>query len=126
VLQSVLFVCNCAKIDTYANGSCCQSEGVLHRVAVCCSVLQHVAVCCSVVTCVAVCCSVLQCVAVCCIVATCVAVCCGCSVLGTATHCNIQDSLFWYKSLISTGYGVATISRLLQIIGLFCRMWSLS
>ena len=60
------------------------------------SVLQSVAVsvCCSVLQCVAVCCSALQCVAV---------------------HAVTPAPFSRY-------YGVATISRLLKIIGLFCRI----
>jgi len=76
---------------------------------VCCSVVQCVAVCCSVLQCVAVCCSVLQYVAVCCSVLQCVAVSSGVS----AAAGGHRD------------YGVATISRLLPIVGLFCRISSL-
>jgi len=85
----------------------------LQCAAVCCSVLQCVAVCFSVLQCVAVCCSVLQCVAVCCSVSQCVAVCC--SVLQCIAVIHI-----WSLFCILT-YGVATISRLLKIIGLFCK-----
>ena len=63
-------------------------------------VLQGVAGCCIVLQCVAACFSALQCVAVCYLL--CAAMCC---------------SVFVYYS----GYGVATISRLLKIIGLFCK-----
>jgi len=49
-----------------------------------------------------VCCDVLQCVAVCCIALQCVAV------------CMLSDTLQIHV------YGVATISRLLKTIGLFC------
>jgi len=70
-----------------------QSELLLQRVAVCCSVLQCVAVCCSVLQCIAVCCnrrmntllllnrssccSVFQHVAACCSVLQRVAACCS-------------------------------------------------
>jgi len=93
---------------------------VLQCVAVCCSVLQcdddgedveWRQLCCSALQCVTLCCSVLQCVAVCCSVLQCVAVCC--SVL----QCNDDDEdVEWRLS-----YGVATISRLFEIIGLFCK-----
>jgi len=58
----------------------------------------------------AVCCSVLQCVAVCCSVLQCVAV-----------RCSVLQCVSW----MGTAYGGATLSRLLQIIGLFCRISSL-
>ena len=64
----------------------------------CRSVLQCAAVCCSVLQCAAVCCSVLQCVAV--FITTC------CSLLQTVSV---------------VGYGMATISRFLQMTGLFCK-----
>ena len=72
---------------------------VLQYAAVCCSVWQCAAVCCSVLQCAAVCCSVLQCAAVCCRVLQCAAVCCR----------------------VSNWYGVATVSRIDKIIGLFCK-----
>ena len=65
--------------------------------------------CCSVLQCVAVSCSVLQCVAVCCRVLQCVAVCC--SVL----------LLVEFGILLDLQDGLATMSRLLKIIGLFCK-----
>ena len=129
---------------------CCS---VLRCVAVCCSVLQCVAVCYSVLQCVAVCCRVLPCVAVCCSVLQCLAVCC--SVLRCDAHCSIclhycnicvhqkkepyipsKRALYSFKKspiflqkepyiLPNTPYGVATITRLLNIIGLFCRISSL-
>ena len=64
---------------------------------------------CSVLQCGAVCCSVLQCGAVCCSVLQRVAVCCSIYRMCTSRY----------------RYGVATISRLLKIIGLFCRTSSL-
>jgi len=91
-------------------------------------VLQCVAVCCSVSQCVAVCCSVLQCVAVCSRAlavrgpdksrGACVAVCC--SVL----QCVEMDG--WIETKSEKGkkggsYGVATISRLLKMLGLVCK-----
>ena len=93
----------------------CAHSCVMQCVAVCGSVWQCAAVCYSVSLCVAVCfgivcgsvccrnvcCSVLQCVAVCCSVVQCVAVCCS-------------------LLLTHSRYGVATTSRLLKIIGLFC------
>jgi len=106
---------------------CCN---VLHCVAVCCIVLQSVAVCCSVLQRIVLCCSVLQrhsrwtcrfgqlfclwvrqnivlqCVEVCCSVLQCVAVCCSVTADGPA---------------VSVSYGVASISRLLAIIGLFIK-----
>jgi len=87
-------------------------HGVLHCVAVCCSVLKCVAVCCSVLQCVAVCCSglysfllqvctvccsVFQCVAVRCSVLQCVAVCC--SVLQhVAQRCSLQRGVILASS----------------------------
>jgi len=86
---------------------------VLQCVAVCCSVLQCVAVYCIVLQCAAVDCSAFQCAAVCCSVLQCVAVCC--SVLQcVAVRCSANNEGSHY-------YGVATISRLLKIIGLFCK-----
>jgi len=73
----------------------------LQCVAVCCSVLQCVAVCC-----VAVCCSVLQCVAVC------------CSVLQYVAH-QYTPFVHAHSRPVYT-YDVATITRLLEIKGLFC------
>jgi len=120
---------------------------VLQCVAVCCSVLQCVAVCCryedhipglykwrlkgktvswSVLECVGVCWSVLrvlQCVAVCCIVLQCVAVCC--SVLQCVAVCCRYEGHVPVTSHMIYRYRVATISRLLKIIGLFCRISSL-
>jgi len=101
---------------------------VLQYFAVCCNLLPRVAACVAVCTfcnayynthvddlrktpsvgnvCVAVCCSVLQCVAVCCNMLQRVAVCIFCTVFYDA---QLYD------------YGVATMSRLLKIIGLFCK-----
>ena len=80
----------------------------------CGSVSQSVAVCFSVLQCVAVCRSVLQCVIVRCRVLQCVAECC--SMLQCVT---ILD---W---LLTIAHGVATVSRIDKIIGLFCRISSL-
>ena len=55
--------------------------------------------------------TMLQCVAVFCSVLQCVAVCCG---VHTTTHTE--------RCRLSTTYEVATISRLLKIIGPFCRI----
>ena len=90
------------------------SCGVLWCLAVCGSVLQCVAVCCSVLQFVAVCCSVLQCVAV------------SCSGIFSCTDMYRVFLLFSmnikYSSISKRNvYRVATISRLLQIIGLFCK-----
>ena len=66
----------------------------------------------------------LQCVAVCCSVLQCVAVCC-------TWMCVTRIVTYWgeevciQKSLRNMGYGVASISGLLQLIGLFCRIQSL-
>jgi len=111
VLQSVAVVC--CRVLQWCVAACC--SGVLQRVAVrkgakslrvtllrsagapcvavCCSgVLQRVAV---------VCCSVLQC---------CVAVCCS---------CVLQCVAVLYSAVASVCH--VWISRLLQIIGLFCK-----
>ena len=113
-------------------GGGCRIEGLVNHYCIwnlCCSVLQCVAVCCSVLQCVALRCRVLQCVAarfsvlqtvavsVCCSVLQCVAVCCS------ALQCVAVHAVT--PALFSGYYGVATISRLLQIKGLFCRMWHL-
>jgi len=87
-------------------------------VAVCCSVLQCVAVCCSVLQCVAVCCSVLQCVAVCCSVRSLI---CYFALLCTFPPMFLLSPI---TACRMRAYGVATISRLLKIIGLFCRVSS--
>jgi len=109
---------------------------------VCCSVVR----CCSVLQCVVVCCSVLQCVcfaplftaagllcvAVCCSVAArsvllqCVAVCCSVCVMQFTSR-----PLFFWKKIMYALIAInayfrlyALISRLLKIIGLFCRISS--
>jgi len=126
----------------YCNGLPCEAAVRCH------SVLQCVAVCCcSVLQCAAVCCSVLQCVAVCCSVLQCVAVCCTVlrqpylhdvaarMLLHPLLHAYIHTHPFTcmhictrpyvYFNIHHSQYGVATISRLLKIVGLFCRISSL-
>jgi len=61
-----------------------------------------------VVQCAAVCCSVLQCVAVCCSV--------------VAIVCLSNTRIHYFSVAVYLQYGVATISRLLKILGLFCRV----
>jgi len=73
-------------------------------------VLQCVAVCCSVLQCVAVCCSVLQCVD---------------PIRECAVCCSELQSIAVRTWPTASIYGVATISRLLKITGLFCRISSL-
>ena len=93
---------------------------MLQCVAVCCSVLQCVAVCCSVLQCVAVCCSVLQCVAnmrttpIICLI-----------LIGFGTGYPIEQNMIRIKRYAMPNMGVATISRLLKITGLVCRISSL-
>ena len=127
---------------------------VLHCVAetaVRCSELQFAAVCFSVLQCVSVCFSVLQCAAGCCSVLQCAAlresrgtspsggsgflrVAVRRSVLQCAAACCsvLQYAAKWSRTFFAcvycvfAGYGVATISRLLKIIGLFCTISSLS
>jgi len=106
---------------------------VLQCVAVCCSVLQCVAVCCTVLHCVALCCTVLQCVEsqtgriteavlhmkdppskICMLPQR---------VVGATDTANVGTS----KSGVGAGkaihaMGWTTISRLLKITGLFCRI----
>jgi len=117
---------------------CCS---VLHCDALC-SVLQCVVVCCSVVQCVAVCCNVLQCVAVCCSVLQHVAVCCSdgmipppsvpicvtrpihmCAVthLHETPYMHIHGNICIRIYVDVSVYGVASLCRLLTIIGLFCK-----
>jgi len=108
--------------------------------------VTYITVCCSVLQCAAVCCSVLQCVAVCCV--KCCSV--GIRMRQrhtslqytakqrkilhhTATHCHtLQHTAKQRNILHHTAtqcktaaalllYGVATLSRLLKIIGLFCK-----
>jgi len=95
---------------------------------------------CSVFWCVAVCFSVLQCVAACFSmllrVAVCCSVCCGAlprRMMQTNAVCSsvVQCVTVWC-SMAQCGtvvydediYGVASIRRLLKIIGLFCRISS--
>jgi len=75
---------------------------VLHCVAARCSTFQCVAVCCSVLQCVAVRCSVLQCV--------------------ESRSDMVQGAFDFNTGKGFSVYGVASISRLLAIIGLFCRI----
>jgi len=122
----------------------CKAPGGGGCVAVCCSVLQCVAVCCSVLQCVAVCCSVLQCVAV-------KTLCwhntkelsanqsSGFVLLShKLSSCDNQNTLLLARILChlwacvrvllsksksqSCRYGVATVSRIDKIIGIFCRI----
>jgi len=126
----------------------------LQSVAECCSVLQRVAECCRVLQCVAECGRVLQRIAVCRSVLQCVAVCCSANLCSrtcptssasyfnllyttictqlcantlqhNATHCNTLRHRILLNLLYIHNYAVATISRLLKIIGLFCRIESL-
>ena len=120
VCCSVLYICLRIRV--------CASD-----VQVCCSVLQCVVVCCSVLQCVAVyihlfthlcvyvwCTCLLQCVAVCCSVLQCVALC-----IHLLTHscvyvwctCAVYHQFTRERDI----YGVATISRLLKMIGHFCK-----
>ena len=91
-----------------------QCGAVCCSVVVWCSVVQCVAVCCSVLQCAAVCCSLLQYVTVFCSVLQCVAVC-----------CSYWDMWHPLKDAKIRWYWVATSSRLLPNIGLFCRTMSL-
>jgi len=86
-------------------------HNVLQCVAVCCSVLRRV------FKCVAVCCSVLQCVAVCCGAYTCVSM--------NAYMYALHVCICGYTRVRICGCGVATMSRLLKMIGLFGRIESL-
>ena len=105
-------------------------------VAVCCSVLQSVAVCCSVMsyqsidvsTCV--CCSLLQCIAVCGSALQCHVMSVHCSVtsyqlVSTCVYIHVLEGVLDKHSSARRRYGVATMSRPLKIIGLFCRISSL-
>jgi len=98
------------------------------------SVLQCAAVCCSVLQCVAVWLIdtndriewsrfVLQRVAVCCSVLQCAAVCCSMTRRHERYDCVMLICV--YESFLSVSmscdYGVATISKLLQIVNLFCK-----
>jgi len=106
-----------------------------------------VAVCCSVLECVAVCCRVLQCVAVCCCSRSLASVyetwprgrargmLESKPLHHAATHCNTRQPTAARRNALrhtatqgkntaahgGTCYGVATISRLLQSTGLFCK-----
>jgi len=107
---------------------------------VCVCELQSVAVCCIVLQCVAVCCSVLQCVVdrilqkLDCVVVPvvhtvfvytlqCVAVCCS-MLQRVAAWCNASQTVNCVVFLIvctTCAYGVASVSRIDKIIGLFCK-----
>jgi len=90
---------------------------VLHCVAVCCSVLQCVAKCCHVQHGSYVfCCSALQCVAVCCSVLPCTAV----KWLINTWHDSFPLPLC-HTSIPSCSYGVALLTGIDKIIGLFCK-----
>jgi len=99
---------------------------VLQSVAECCRVLQCVAGYCRVLQCVAECCSVLQCITMCCTVSQFVLNFCSmlqcvaayCSVL----QCDLDSDIHEAVSLPSyQSYGVALVSRIDKIIGLFCK-----
>ena len=114
---------------------------------VCCSMLQCIAICrsalqCVACRCVAVCCSALQRLAALIAPDTLQHTATHCNTLQhTATHCNtLQHTATHCNTLQHTTphcitqqheysrksfYGVAVIGRLLQIIGLFCRISSL-
>jgi len=124
---------------------CVALVGLPHGLS-CCSMLQHVAACCSVLQCEAICCSVyhtlqtcvmrlrwaratpsqsstgsvLQCIAVWCIVSQCMSI---------HTHIHIKTYKYIHSYFCAytrrITYGVTTISKLLQIIRLFCRISSL-
>jgi len=108
----------------------CSLLNVLQCVAVCCSA----AVCCSVLQCADAprcraclsCMGMLQCVAVCCTVLHSVAV-CRCTSRCSACLSPFDCPSFCLSVFRSCclWYGVSTWSRLLKIIGLFCRMSSL-
>ena len=87
---------------------------VLECVAGCCRVLQSVV---RVFQCVAVYCSALQCIAVCCSVLQCVAVCCSVLPSDLNRKGKGDDGL---GRAVNHIYGVATISRIDKILGLFC------
>jgi len=92
---------------------------VLQCVAVCCSVLQCVAVCGSVLQRVAVCCSVLQFVAMRCYMLLCVR--CTHDIpssrrVAVSPYIRVPLDL----EVQANGYGVATVSSIDKILGLFC------
>ena len=91
---------------TFSHGhTCCVHQTLLQCVAVCCSVLQ----------CVAVCCSVLQCVATCVSIKLCL-------MWKTASRPKASRSLAHTLPRVNSDmYGVATISRLLKDLRLFCK-----
>ena len=78
---------------------------MLHRAAACCSMLQGVAGCGSVLQCVTPCCNVLQYVVVC-----------------VASYCSVLLELKYFEvNRYKPGYGVALVSRIDKMIGLFCK-----
>jgi len=133
VLQCVAVCCSVLQSESCATllVSCVRRGRVRESLwQVCCTMLQRVAGCCSVLQCVAVCCSVLQCAAVCCSVLQCVAVCCSKSHVqhclspesaGVETQRQTQRQNVCLYLYFGSWYGVATISRLLKMIGLFCK-----
>jgi len=140
-LQCVALCCSVPEIfhpfhdapSSYDVAVCCRCCGVLRCFAVCCSVLRCVVVCCGVLRCVAVCRGVLRCVAVCCSALQCPrdipSISCMCSIPNNsyvilqcvAVSCKIECILY-QNIIIYDCYEVATISRLLKITGLFCRI----
>jgi len=147
VVQCVAMCCKASVLQCYTvRCSVLQrvaAWGVLYVVVQCVAVVLYVrrsamqcrAVCCSVLQreCVAVFCSALQRLAACCGVLQRVAACCG--VLQREECCILQLFVCQYWSVTSVtrcllrifsghrclSYGVAMISRLLKIIGLFCK-----
>jgi len=60
------------------------------------------------------CCSVLQCVAVCCSV-----------FMNHELHMSLMKGVVTHVRVRQSSYGVATVSRIDKIIGLFCKISSL-
>ena len=108
-------VCVAVSMSQCVCCSVCCSEYVAVRVLYS---PQHVYLCCSV--------CVLQCVCVC--VAVCVCVCVCVCVFTRACLCVFAHVYFFF-SPFCVGVGIkvwgGTISRILKIIGLFCRIYSL-
>jgi len=137
VLQRVAARCSvlhpARKKQDYVTVCCCVWQSVLQHVAVCCGMLQCGASFCGVLHWVAVSCSELQggtpveghTYFVCIFIIRCP------SLSHTVSRSlSLSLSLFFYLSLSTCmhacrGYGMATISRLLKIIGLFCRIQDL-
>ena len=108
----------CSVLQCHSIPQCC-SVLQCHSITLCvsCSVLQYDVVRCSALQCMCVSCSVLQYASVRCSMMQCVAVPQFLSISHTHTYKHTHK----YTNKHIYSYGVAATSRLLKIIGLFCK-----